>query len=102
MEWLSFFAQSHGVVNGQAIRVHGSTANNLNTVKPVTVIDANHFSISYNPALETVPANGTYTSSTDANLYFSVDGNLPPTPFPLAPQHFYERHGASGCTLPGA
>jgi hypothetical protein len=55
--------------------------NNLNTVKPIAPIDANHFSITYNPAFETVPSNGTYSSSNDANLYVTVDGNFPPTPF---------------------
>jgi hypothetical protein len=81
-----FYAQAHGLTNGQAIRVHGSGFN-LNTVKPVTVLDANHFTITYNSAFETVPANGTYTYSggsgtVDANLYFSVDGNFPGgTPF---------------------
>jgi len=81
-----FYAQAHGLVNGQAIRVHGSSFN-LNTVKPVTVLDANHFTIAYNSAFETVPSNGTYTYSggsgtVDANLNFSVDGNFPAgTPF---------------------
>ena len=76
-----FYAQAHGLVNGQAIRVHNSV-NNLNTVKPVTVIDANHFSITYNSALETVPAGGTYTISNDAGLNWTPDGNYPTgTPF---------------------
>jgi hypothetical protein len=75
-----FYMPSHGIANGQAIRVHNSV-NNLNTVKPIAPIDANHFSITYNPAFETVPSNGTYSSSNDANLYVTVDGNFPPTPF---------------------
>jgi hypothetical protein len=75
-----FYMANHSIANGQAIRVHNSV-NNLNTVKPITLIDANHFSITYNGALETVPANGTYTSSNDAHLYVTVDGNFPPTPF---------------------
>ena len=75
-----FFMPSHGIANGQAIRVHNS-GHNLNTVKPITVIDANHFSITYNSAVETVPSNGTYTSANDVNLYVTVDGNFPPTPF---------------------
>jgi hypothetical protein len=75
-----FDMPGNGIANGQAIRIHGSV-HNLNTVKPVTVIDANHFRITYNSLLETVPSNGTYTSSNDANIYVTVDGNFPPTPF---------------------
>jgi len=75
-----FYMPGHAIANGQAIRVHNSV-NNLNTVKPIALIDANHFSITYNPAFETVPSNGTYSSSNDANLYVTVDGNFPPTPF---------------------
>ena len=60
----------------------------------VTVIDANHFSIAYNSTVETVPSNGTYTSSTDPSLYFSVDENFPPTPF-LACATYHERHRPS-------
>jgi hypothetical protein len=75
-----FYMASHSIANGQAIRVHNSV-NNLNTVKPITLIDANHFSITYNSAVETVPANGTYTSANDPSLFVSVDGNFPPTPF---------------------
>jgi len=75
-----FYMPSHSLVNGQAIRVHNSV-NNLNTVKPITLIDANHFSITYSSLVETVPANGTYTSSNDPSLFVSVDGNFPPTPF---------------------
>ncbi len=81
-----FYAQAHGLTSGQAIRVHGSSFN-LNTVKPVTVLDANHFTITYNSAWEAVPSNGAYTYSggsgtVDANLSFSVDGNFPAgTPF---------------------
>jgi hypothetical protein len=77
-----FYAQAHGIANNQAVRVQGSGAgHNLNTVKPITVIDANHFSIAYNSSVEAVPSNGTYTSSTDPSLYFTVDENFPPTPF---------------------
>ncbi len=83
----TFTAQAHNLncatcgPAGQAIRVFGSV-NNLNTVKPVAVIDANHFSITYNSAVETVPANGTYTSANDAGLYWAADENFPSgTPF---------------------
>jgi hypothetical protein len=75
-----FYMPSHGILNGQAIRVHGSV-NNLNVVAAVTVIDSNHFSITYNSLFGTLPANGTYTSSNDASLSVTVDGNFPPTPF---------------------
>lgn len=75
-----FYMPGNKISNGQAIRVHGSV-NNLNTVKPITVIDADHFTISYNSALETTPSNNTYNSGNDAALFVSVDGNFPPTPF---------------------
>ncbi|MGO9515443.1 MAG: hypothetical protein ACLPND_00200, partial [Candidatus Korobacteraceae bacterium] len=75
-----FYMPGHAIANGQAIRVQGSV-NNLNVVAPVTVIDTSHFSISYRSLFGTLPSNGTYTASNDANLYLTVDGNFPPTPF---------------------
>jgi len=75
-----FYMASNGIANGQAIRVHNSV-NNLNVVAPITVIDSNHFTITYNSLFGTVPSNGTYTSSNDPTLYVTVDGKFPPTPF---------------------
>jgi hypothetical protein len=75
-----FYMQGHAIPNGRAIRVHGSV-NGLNVVAPATVIDANHFSITYNGLFGTVPANGTYNSGNDAGLFVTVDPNFPPTPF---------------------
>jgi hypothetical protein len=71
-----FYMTSHGIANGQAIRVRGSL-HNLNVVAPVTVLDANHFTITYNSLFGAVPSNGTYTSSNDANLNVTVDANFP-------------------------
>ncbi len=63
-----FYMASNGIANGQAIRVHNSK-NNLNVVAPITVIDANHFTITYKSLSGTVPSNGIYTSSNDPQLY---------------------------------
>lgn len=76
----------NGIASGQAVRVAGSSQN-LNVVAPVTIIDANHFAITYRSLFGTLPSNGTYNSNgssgatADANLYFTVDENFPPTPF---------------------
>lgn len=72
----TFTMQAHGLVTGRAVRVHGSV-NNLNVVAPVTVVDANHFTIAYSSLFGTVPSNGTYTSSNDAALFVTVDFNFP-------------------------
>lgn len=76
-----FYMHANAISVGDAIRVHGSASgHNLNTVKPIAIIDADHFTITYNSAVENVPADGTYTSSTDPSLFVTVDGNPPPTP----------------------
>jgi hypothetical protein len=78
----TFTMPGNAIPNGTAIRVHGSV-NNLNVVAPITVINSTSgtFSIAYNSLFGALPSNGTYNSSNDANLYVTVDGNFPPTPF---------------------
>jgi hypothetical protein len=74
----TFTMHNHGIVNGRAIRVRGSAAgHNLNVVAPVTVVDNDHFTITYNNLFGLLPADGTYNSSTDPSLYVTVDPNFP-------------------------
>jgi len=78
----TFTMHNHGIANNQAIRVHNSASgHNLNVVAPVTVVDSDHFRITYNNLFGALPSDGTYNSSTDPSLNVTVDGNYPPTPF---------------------
>jgi hypothetical protein len=73
-------ANSHGIANGQGVRFWGSSQL-LNTVAAVVSSTTNTFTITYYALNGTLPANGTYTSSNDANLFFTVDLNVTPSPF---------------------
>jgi hypothetical protein len=58
---------AHGIANNQIVQIRSATNTNLNTIAPITYINANTFSV------PTVAANGTYNASTDPNLFITVD-----------------------------
>jgi len=58
---------NHSLTNGQIIQIHSATNTNLHTIAPITYMNANTFT------LPTLAANGTYNSSTDPNLFITVD-----------------------------
>jgi hypothetical protein len=74
-----FSMPSHGIANNQAIRVQGS-AHNLNIVAPISVIDPNHFTITYRSLFGSLPSSGTYNAIADPKVFVTVDENFPPTP----------------------
>ncbi len=78
---LELYWAGHSLSSGQAIRIWNASSGNLNTVAPVTVIDANHVSIAYSgSAGQAAPTGGPFNSSTDPMLYVTVDPNWGPNP----------------------
>lgn len=80
----------HSIPSGTAIRIWGATSANLNIVAAITA-STNSFTFSYAGTTgTTAPASGTYTSSTDPNLFITVDPNWGPNPL----LQFYNLVGA--------
>ena len=70
----------NAIPNTNAIRTWGATTANLNVVAPIAS-GTNSFTFTYpNTSQEGCPANGTYTSATDPNLYITVDPGWPANP----------------------
>jgi hypothetical protein len=68
---------AHGIPAGTAVRISGATTANLNILAVVNASPGtNSFTLTYaGTSGEAAPANGTYTSATDPNLFISVDPN---------------------------
>ena len=73
---------SHGLSAGTGIRIWGATSANLNTVSVVNSSPAmNSFTITYaGTSQQACPTAGPFTSSTDPNLYITVDPGWPANP----------------------
>jgi hypothetical protein len=71
----------HNIPNGRAIRISGASSAHLNIIAPITVVNANSFTITYpNTTGGLAPASSVYNASTDGALKISIDPGWGPNP----------------------
>jgi hypothetical protein len=77
VNWTGYQSITGLGTNFDSIMIQGATNTNLQTVNAITPINANSFSV------PTLMAAGTYNSTTDPNLFITVDANLAANPFSI-------------------